>query len=309
MRVIRYLPDEALYADGCVLTIGNFDGVHRGHQYLLKRLVERGKELGLPVVVMIFDPQPREFFRPDSSPVRLSTTTEKINLLKVMGVDDLLLLRFNRRFSSQTAAQFVQLLVDRLNLKYLVIGDDFHFGKGREGNFEYLKAAAEEFAFEVENSSSYNLGGSRVSSTRIRKQLASGELLQAAELLGRPYNMSGRVIHGDKRGREIGFPTANIRVKNRKSPVQGVFAVTMTDAQSRLYTGVANVGTRPTVDDTDRVLLEVHLFDFDGDLYGRRVHINFLHKIRDEYKFPDVEALKSQIQMDCQDARRFFDTA
>lgn len=292
-----------------MLTIGNFDGVHRGHRAVLDNVIRQGRALNLPVAVMIFEPQPLEFFLNQDAPARLSTTRDKIVLLDQMQIDALVVMRFNRALSSRSASEFVaEILCDGLNVKHLVVGDDFRFGRGREGDFQFLQRAAVEHGFTVQDSQAYSVSGARVSSTRIRQCLEHGDMDGAAELLGRPYRLRGRVIHGDKRGRSLGFPTANIQVKNRKSPIRGVFAVTMTDAQGRTFPGVANVGTRPTVDQRTSVLLEVHLFDFDAEIYGQRVQIDFLHKIRDERKFPDFSALKTQIQLDCQQARTYLKT-
>lgn len=307
MRIVRHLQAKALCGDGCVLTIGNFDGVHRGHQAVLANAIRQGHALGLPVWVMVFEPQPLEFFLEDKAPPRLSTIRDKIELLGALNVDGLVVMRFDHQLASKTAEAFVrEILCDALRVRHLLVGDDFRFGHARQGNFQYLQRVSDQYGFTVEDSAPFQVDGTRVSSTRIRDCLAQGDLDEAGALLGRSYQLSGRVIHGDKRGRDMGFPTANIRVKNRKSPIRGVFAVTMTDNRGIVHQGVANVGTRPTVDDRPHVLLEVHLFDFDADLYGQRVEIQFLKKIRDECKFPDFSALQSQILLDCEQAKTFF---
>lgn len=307
MKLIRHLSHGGLCDQGSVLTIGNFDGVHRGHQAVLNNVVRQGRDRHLPVLVMVFEPQPMEFFLDQKAPPRLSTIRDKIELLGELSIDGLVVLPFNHDLASHSAQDFVQrILCDGLRVNHLVVGDDFRFGHARQGDFHYLQTVAPELGFTVEDSQPFLVGGARVSSTKIRECLAQGDLDQVTELLGRPYQLSGRVIHGDKRGRGIGFPTANIRVKNRKSPIRGVFAVTMCDARGVLHQGVANVGTRPTVDDRTNVLLEVHLFDFNQDLYGQRVEISFLSKIRDERKFTDFEALKTQILLDSQQAKTYF---
>lgn len=307
MKLIRHLSGVQLDPAGCVLTIGNFDGVHLGHQAVLKSVLREGRQRNLPVMVMVFEPQPMEFFLDRKAPPRLSTIRDKIEQLRSFGVDGLVVMRFDHDLASKTAEQFVRdILHDGLNVKHLVVGDDFRFGHARQGDFSYLQRVSTQFGFSVEDSQPFLIDGQRVSSTRIRSCLVTGDLPEAAKLLGREYVLSGRVMHGDKRGRAIGFPTANIRVRNRKSPIQGVFAVTMTLAGGRQISGIANVGTRPTIQDQSEVLLEVHLFDFDADLYGQRVSIQFLDKIRDERKFPDLSALTHQIHLDCQRAQSYF---
>lgn len=306
MRLIRGLHNLQRMEAGCAATIGNFDGVHLGHQAVLGQLAERAAELGLPTVVVTFEPQPQEYFAPESAPPRLTRLREKLAALRRYSVDRVMCLRFNPALAALTAEQFVQqILVDGLNVKYLVVGDDFRFGRGREGDFTYLQQAGERCGFQVAHMHTFEIDGARVSSTRIRQALEAGEMQQAERLLGRPYRMLGRVAHGDKRGRTIGFPTANVFLHRHRTPVQGVFAVEVFGLEPEPVRGVANVGTRPTVDGT-RSLLEINLFDFDQQIYGRYVGVDFLHKLRPEYRFESFEALKEQIARDVVATKDFF---
>ena len=306
MQVIRGIYNLKPEHQGCVATIGNFDGVHLGHQAVLGQLAEKAGELALPVAVITFEPQPQEYFRPDESPPRLTRLREKIQALRRYAVDRVLVLRFDEKFSQQSADEFIQkLLVNGLGVKYLVIGDDFRFGKDRAGDFAMLKEAGKRQGFEVVNMHTFMLDGERVSSTRVRAALGNGNLNEAEKLLGRIYRMSGRVAHGDKRGRTIGFPTANIYLHRKAIPLRGVFVIQLYGVEGEPVPGVANLGTRPTVDGM-RTLLEVHLFDFDRDIYGCHVHVDFLHKLRDERRFDSFEKLKEQILLDVEQAHDFF---
>jgi len=306
MQIIRNLQNLKPQHHGCVATIGNFDGVHLGHQAVLGQLAEKADQLGLPLTVVTFEPQPQEVFRPEQAPPRLTRFREKVQVLRRYAVDRVLVLRFNQSFSQQSPDAFIQnLLVNGLGVKYLVIGDDFRFGKDRAGDFEMLKAAGRQHDFEVVNMHTFVLDDERVSSTRVRSALAEGDLNEAEKLLGRTYRMSGRVAHGDKKGRTIGFPTANIHLHRINTPLRGVFAVELFGLEGEPLPGVANLGTRPTVGGM-RTLLEIHLFDFQGDIYGRHVHVDFLHKLRDERRFDSFDELKAQIQRDAQQARAFF---
>lgn len=306
MELIRGLHNLRPRHHGCVATIGNFDGVHLGHQAVLGRLAEKAAELCLPTTVITFEPQPREFFAPQAAPPRLTRFREKVLALRRFSVDRVLCVQFTRRFAAVSAADFIdRVLVKGLGVRYLVVGDDFRFGAGRDGDFAMLVDAGRRHGFEVVNLHTFALGGLRVSSTRIREALAAGDLAAAEQLLGRPYRMLGRVAHGDKRGRSIGFPTANIHMHRMVAPVDGVFAVEMFGLPGEPIAGVANVGKRPTVDGT-RSLLEVHLFDFSGDLYGRHVQVDFLHRLREERRFPSFEDLRRQIVLDSDAARAFF---
>lgn len=291
---------------GCVATIGKFDGVHLGHQAVLGQVAEKAAELGLPAVVISFEPQPEEYFTPQVAPARLTRLREKLKALSRFAVDRVLCLRFNHRLASMEAGEFIEtILIKGLDVRYLVVGDDFRFGHGRRGDFAMLEAVGEKRGFAVARMHSVHLEGERVSSTRVRDALAGGNLEQAQKLLGRPYRISGRVAHGDKRGRSIGFPTANIRLHHKVLPLSGVYAVEVFGLEHEPLLGVANIGTRPTVNGR-RTLLEVNLFDFDGDIYRRYLHVDFLYKLRDEKRFESLEALKEQIARDAAEARMFF---
>ena len=306
MELIRGLHNLQPQHRGCAATIGSFDGVHLGHQAVLAQLVAQGRERRLPVTLVTFEPQPREYFTPHAAPPRLTRFREKLEVLRDCQIDRVLCLRFNTRLAELTADEFIrQILLDGLAVKYLVIGDDFHFGKQRGGNFSLLEQAGKVHGFPVVKMQTIDVGNHRVSSTRIRAALQKGDLGCAEALLGRPFWMSGRVAHGDKRGRTIGFPTANIFLHRAKVPVDGVFAVEVSGIDRAPIAGVANVGTRPTVGGT-RALLEVHLFDFDRDIYGRHVQVSFLKKLRAERKYESFELLKRQIQLDAEQARAFF---
>lgn len=303
MELIRGIHNILPQHHGCVLTIGNFDGVHRGHAEVINRLVEKAKHLDLPAVVMTFEPQPQEFFRGENAPARLSLLRDKVMLLDELSIERMLCINFNKKFANYTAEDFVeQLLVKALGVKYLVVGDDFCFGKQRQGNFDMLRKAGEKFGFAVVSTQSFVLGDKRVSSTEVRRLLAEGNMEQARRLLGHPFILSGKVAHGQKIGRTIGFPTANIALKRKVTPVRGVFAVKLYWDNSDIYEGVANVGFRPTVNG-QVCQLEVHLFDFDGDLYGKTVEVELVAKIRDEQPFGSLDALKKQIKNDADRAK------
>jgi riboflavin kinase/FMN adenylyltransferase len=309
MELIRGLYNLRGDHHGCVATIGNFDGVHRGHQVVIEQCSAKAAELGLPVTLITFEPQPWEYFHPRSAPARLTRLREKIRALGEYGVARILCLPFNAHLAGLEPERFIrEILVDGLGVKYLVVGDDFRFGKDRTGNFSLLQQAGVRYGFEVASIHTFSLGNGRVSSTRVRDALMRGDLDAAKSLLGRPYAMSGRVAHGDKRGRTIGFPTANVFLHRANSPLSGVFAVNMEGVAAAPVAGVANVGIRPTVGGT-RALLEVHLFDFDRDIYGRHVQVNFLKKIREERCFDSFEALQAQIRLDAREAKDFFAAA
>lgn len=305
MELIRGLQNLRERHRGCVATIGNFDGVHLGHQTVLGQLSEKAAELAVPSMVITFEPYPLEYFAPAEAPPRLTRLREKIKALTRYAVDRVLCLRFDDNLASMPAEDFIQLLVAALNVRYLVVGDDFRFGHNRQGNFAMLQAAGARHGFQVVNLHTFAIENERVSSTRIRDALARGDLGTAEKMLGRPYRMCGRVAHGDKRGRTIGFPTANIHLHRNNTPVSGVYAVEMFGIEGEPVQGVANVGTRPTVDGT-RSLLEVHLFDFSREIYGAYVNVEFVHKLRDEKKFDSFELLKQQIDRDADEAREFF---
>ncbi|MBM4207587.1 MAG: bifunctional riboflavin kinase/FAD synthetase [Gammaproteobacteria bacterium] len=306
MRLIKGIPRLPVFADGCVLTIGNFDGVHLGHKAVIDKLAQRGKDLALPVAVMIFEPQPLEYFQRAKAPPRLTRLREKVARLAKLPVDDLIIVRFNKQFADYDAGRFIdEILVNKLKVKHLVIGDDFRFGKARQGDIQLLQEYGKKQGYKVEDTGSLQVSGQRVSSTLIRAALENGDLSVAEKLQGYPYCVCGRVIHGDKRGRAIGYPTANIRMARTNSPVSGVFAVTVTGINGQEFYGVANIGVRPTVGG-DTVILEVHLFNFSQDIYGRQVTVHFRKKIRAERHFQSVDELIAQIKVDAAAAQTFF---
>ncbi|MGL6261587.1 bifunctional riboflavin kinase/FAD synthetase [Vibrio sp. WXL103] len=303
MELIRGIHNLSPQHHGSVLTIGNFDGVHLGHQKVLEQVTQQAKLLGLPSTVMTFEPQPLELFARDKAPARLTRLRDKFVQLSKLDIDRLLCVNFNRHFASLSAEAFIQeLLIKRLGVKFLVVGDDFCFGKGREGNFAMLQQAGQEYGFEVVSTRSFCLQEQRVSSTAIREALASNHLAAAKQMLGRDYSISGRVAHGRKLGRTIGFPTANIPLKRCVSPVSGVFVVEVHGIADTPIGGVANIGQRPTVNGV-RQQLEVHLFDFHANLYGKQLEVSLLHKLRDEQKFASFALLKQQIELDAEAAR------
>lgn len=320
MRLIRGFHNIAqipALKKGCVLTIGNFDGVHCGHSAVLQRLKQKSEALNVASVVMIFEPQPKEFFAEKvatsgqnsqefcTPPARLMRLRDKFHYLSQLGIDYLLCVRFNDHFASLMPDDFIQHhLVDQLHIRYLSVGDDFHFGIHRSGNFATLQLAGQKFGFEVEDNSSYCFNKQRISSSLIREALETDQLDLAADLLGRFYTIRGRVAHGNKLGRTIGFPTANIMLNRRVSPIQGVYAVEV-ETPYGVYNGIANVGNRPTINGT-KSLLEVHLFDFAQDLYGIAVEVRFLKKIRSEMKFASIDELKKQIEQDVIKVKDFF---
>ncbi|MCB1759180.1 MAG: bifunctional riboflavin kinase/FAD synthetase [Gammaproteobacteria bacterium] len=307
MQVIRGLHNLRAEHRGCVATIGNFDGVHLGHQAVFAHLQEQAARFGLPATVITFEPQPQEFFTPERAPARLTRLREKLRAIRDTGIDRVVLLEFNRRLAAMSAERFVQrLLLEGLEIRYLFVGDDFRFGCNRVGDIRMLREAGTRYGFEVENMASYVVADERVSSTRIRELLAEGELQQAQHYLGRPYRICGRVAHGDARGRTIGFPTANIDLHRKVSPLNGVYAVSVFGLASEALPGVANIGTRPTVSGDSRYLLEVHLFDFAHEIYGRHVEVEFRLKLRDEKRFDSFEQLRHQIEIDSGNARSFF---
>jgi riboflavin kinase/FMN adenylyltransferase len=307
MRLIKGIPRTPIFKNGCVLTIGNFDGVHLGHKAVIEKLAGRGKVLGLPVVIMIFEPQPLEYFLRVDAPPRLTRLREKVIRFSQLPVDDLVIVRFNKQLADYDAEQFIdEALVKCLNVKHLVIGDDFRFGKARQGDFAMLKEKGKAGGFKVEDTGSLQVDGQRASSTLIRNALAIGDLNKAEAMLGYRYSVCGRVVHGDKRGRTIGYPTANIRMYRKNVPISGVFAVTMTGIDGSEIEGIANVGVRPTVDGSNKVVLETHLFDFDRDIYGHQVAVHFKQKIRAERRFQTVDELRAQIVDDVAEAKKIF---
>jgi len=306
MKFIRGIHNLNEQHRGCVLTIGNFDGVHRGHQALMSRLCEEGRKRNLPVVVMVFEPQPLELFAGDKAPARLTRLREKLRYLAEAGVDKVLCVRFDRRFAALSAQSFIsELLVEKLDVKYLAVGDDFRFGAGRQGDFLLLQKAGAEYGFDVVSTETFCDGGKRISSTAVRQALAADDLALAQSLLGHPFSISGRVVHGDALGRTLGFPTANLPLRRSVSPVKGVYAVEVYGLTPEPIPGVANIGTRPTVKGL-RQQLEVHLLDININLYGKHIDVVLKHKIRNEQRFASLEALKEQIAKDVVTARQFF---
>lgn len=306
MELIRGLQNIRPKHHGCVATIGNFDGVHLGHQAVLGQLAEKAAELCLPTALITFEPQPMEYFVPDKVPARLTRFREKMLALQRYSVDRVCCLSFNDKLAKLSAEDFIeQILVEKLGVKYLVVGDDFRFGQNRSGTFDMLIEAGKKYGFQVVSMHTFEIDDERVSSTRIRKSLEKGDMTTAEKLLGRCYRMSGRVAHGEKLGRELGFPTANIHLHRHASPLQGIFVVEVFGLDQEPISGVASVGTRPTINET-KVLLEVFLLDFDQDIYGRHIQVSFLKKLRDEEKFDSLDELTKQIQMDVEQAQAYF---
>jgi riboflavin kinase/FMN adenylyltransferase len=293
------------------LTIGNFDGVHRGHRAMLDRLAAKSHELKLPCSVLTFEPQPREFFSPAAAPARLSRLREKLELIAEAGIDRTHVLRFGAQLAALAADRFIEdVLVRGLGMRWLLVGRDFRFGAKRAGDFALLDSSAQRLGFGLEAMPEVMNAGERVSSSGVRAALAAGDLAAAAQLLGREYTMSGRVAHGEKLGRTLGFPTANIVLRHRP-PLAGIFVVEaqveeMREETHRVLRGVASVGRRPTVKENAAPLLEVHLFDWNGDLYGRHLRVKFLQKIRDEEKYDGLDALRSAIARDVEQAKDYF---
>ncbi|EAR61479.1 bifunctional riboflavin kinase/FAD synthetase [Neptuniibacter caesariensis] len=305
MELIRGLHNLREKHRGCVATIGNFDGVHLGHRQVLAQVKAKAQELGLPSVVITFEPQPREFFAGDKAPPRLTRFSEKYRLLQAEGMDRHLCLTFNERLRSMTAEQFVEeLLLRGLAVEHFVVGDDFRFGCDRSGDYEMLSQAGERHGFTVVNTETFLSEEERVSSTRLRHVLEANDLATAAALLGRPYTVSGRVMHGQKLGRQLGVPTANVRMHRFPCPLRGVYAVEVT-GQTLKAQGVCNVGLRPTVCGQQPVL-ETHLFDFDKDIYGQLLTVEFKQFIREERKFDGIDQLKEQIFKDIEEVRDYF---
>ena len=305
MRILRSVPAAA--DTPIALTIGNFDGVHLGHQAMLARLRDVARSRALPPCAMTFEPHPREFFAPDKAPVRLTSLREKLELLAAQGIEMAYVCRFDYRLAQTSPEDFVErMLVRGLGVRHVLIGDDFRFGARRAGDFALLKQHAGRLGYTVESMSSVTLDGERVSSTAVRDALAGGQLARAARLLGRPYSISGRVVHGDGLGRKLGFPTANVQMKHNRPPLAGIFAVEVVGVADKPLRGVASLGVRPTVKQGASPVLEVYLLDFAGDIYGRHVRVDFLHKFRDEEKFADLAALTRRIASDVDDARAYF---
>lgn len=303
MKLIRGWHNVKSEHKGCVLTLGNFDGVHRGHQALLKRLISTSQKNKLPSLVIIFEPQPYEYFHRDKKIGRLMRLREKLKALLDIGIDRVLVGKFNDEFAHVSAEKFISdYLVGKLGVKHIIVGDDLRFGFERRGDFNLLTAMGEKLGFTVEKMPTFDAVGERISSTLVRKALIEGNMDRARALLGHGYAFSGRVAHGDKIGRQIGFPTANIHLHRLYTPIEGVFAVRVYGLGAKPINGAANVGSRPTVGGK-KIVLEVYLFDFNQDIYGRYVDVEFVHKLRDEEKFDSVAAMQVQIEKDVEKAK------
>ena len=309
MKLLRGLREQSSLEKGCVATIGNFDGVHLGHQSIVQHVVQKAKMLEIPSVVILFEPQPQEFFSPDKAPARIMRFREKYQYLETLGVNYLLCLAFNHKLAELSAEDFVeQVLSRRLKVKHLIVGDDFTFGRERRGNFEFLESWGKNIGFGVQDTASVLISNERVSSTLIRQSLAESDFEAAEKMLGRPFEFNGKVCYGQQLGRQWGVPTINLPITRKKTPVHGIFIVEISiEGDPVLYQGVSSLGTRPTVNGKG-VLLEVHLFDFDRMIYGSKVKVRPLKKIRDEQKFPDMETLKARIFEDIKVAKAYFES-
>lgn len=308
MELIRGLHNLRPRHRGCVVTIGAFDGVHLGHQAVIGHLLEKSRELGVPSVVIVFEPLPREYFSPIEAPARIMSFREKFRAMEALGVDRLLRVRFNESLRTMSASRFVQdVFVRGLGVRYIALGDDFRFGNDREGDLAFVRLQGRRYGYEAGPTPTRTLDGERVSSTRIRWALERADFPAAERLLGRPYSISGKVIYGRQVGRSIGTPTANLELRRLRAPLSGVFVVEVDGAGLECAPGVANVGVRPTVDDSIRANLEVHLLDREIGLYGQHIEVTFRHKLREERKFGSVEELKENIARDIANTRAWFD--
>lgn len=304
MQILRglYSPNTKPIA----VTIGNFDGVHLGHQALLDELSQVARQRELQTAVVIFEPHPREFFTPQQAPVRLTNLREKLEQLRKIGVDRVHVCRFNAHFAKMTAEDFIHTLSENMHAQFVLIGDDFRFGSGRVGNFPLMEKIGLQRGFDVRAMCSVLHEGVRISSTEIRAALAEGKVRLAQGYLGRPYSISGRVVHGDATGRKLGFPTANLQLKHNQPPLQGIYVVEVHSDGLGVLQGVASLGVRPTVKQDAKPVLEVHLFEFDRQIYGKHLRVEFLEKLRDEEKYPSLEALTRQIALDVENAKQWF---
>jgi riboflavin kinase/FMN adenylyltransferase len=303
---IRGLHNLQSYNQRSVVTIGSFDGVHLGHQAILQQVKATAAMLGLPSVVMTFEPQPQEYFSGEKAPARLMRLREKIDALLELGIDRVVCLQFNRVLRNLTASEFIhQVLVEGLSIKHLIVGDDFRFGCDRSGDFKMLVEFGKSCDFDVQDTKTLEIDNERVSSTRVREFLQQADFGRASQLLGQPFSIKGRVVYGQQVGRKLGFPTANVQLNRYSAPLTGVYAV-LVDIDGVRYQGAANVGVRPTVGDLVKPILEVHLLDFSGDLYGQRIEVEFMHKIRDETKFTTLDKLVETIRQDVKQIRAWF---
>jgi len=308
MELIRSIHNLRPKHRGCVATIGKFDGVHLGHKQILNQVKTIAKALGLPSLVILFEPHPAEFFVADKAPARLNPLATKLEYLAQQQIDRVLCLSFNSKLSQMSSTQFIsELLVDKLAVAHFVVGDDFRFGRGRDGNFALLKEQGKKLAFGVENTVTFKLDGERVSSTKLRQLLANNDFQQAALIAGRPFTIKGRVMQGQQLARTFGAPTANIKITKYNTPLHGVYAVSVKTAAGEYLEGVANIGKRPTVSGVKPVL-EVHIFDFSGDIYGQKLLVEFKQFLRAEQKFADLDQLKQAILNDIEVAKNYFAT-
>lgn len=305
MQILRglYSPDHQPVA----LTIGNFDGLHLGHQALLTGLHAAAKQSGLQTAAMIFEPHPREFFSPQQAPARLTSLREKLELFSAAGIDRVHVCRFDTRFAQMSATDFISVLHGKLHAEFVLIGDDFRFGSGRAGDFALMEKVGSMHGLKVQAVDTVSKDGMRISSTAVRAALMAGQLGEAKSYLGRHYSISGRVVHGDGVGRKIGFPTANIQLKHNLPPLSGIFVVQVHAEDHGVLQGVASLGVRPTLKHDAKPVLEVHLFEFEQQIYSRHLRVEFLQKLRDEEKYPDVETLTGQIALDVQNAKKWFE--
>ena len=308
MELIRGLHNMRPRHRGCVVTIGAFDGVHLGHQAVIRHLLEKSAELGLPSTIIVFEPLPREYFSPLQAPARIMSFREKFFALRDLGVDRLLRVRFNECLRGMSAQQFVDdIFVSGLGVRYVVLGDDFRFGNDREGDLEFIRQQGPRYGYEARPTPTLSMDGERVSSTRIREALEQADFAEAARLLGRPYSISGKVVYGRQLGQTLGTPTANLELRRLRAPLNGVYAVQVSGAGLEGALGVANVGVRPTVDDSIKANLEVHLLDREIGLYGQHIEVTFRHKLREEKKFGSVDELRENIARDIENTRAWFD--
>lgn len=306
MELIRGLHNLRKRHHGCVATIGAFDGMHKGHQAVLAKVLAKAQALAVPSTIIVFEPLPREYFAPVQSPARLMSFREKFVVLRDVGIDRVLRIRFDERFSHMSANDFIrQVFVDGLGIRAIIAGDDLRFGRDRGGDATVLRDAGHHFGFEVLNTDTMAQDGERVSSTRVRTALAHSDFALAERLLGRPYGISGKVVVGQQLGRTLGSPTANIQLRRLRAPLSGVYAVEV-QGLGKPLSAVANIGTRPTVDDSIKAILEVHILDFNADIYGKTINVVFRQKIRDEKKFASLDELKANIHADIDTAKRYF---
>lgn len=311
MKVFRGVPNAESRAP-CALAIGNFDGVHLGHQALLAQLRVAANRLNIDAAVMSFEPHPRAYFAQlmgdiSKAPTRIANLRDNLSALKTAGVDRVIVEHFNAQFAALLPEQFVkEILVDALHVKFILVGEDFKYGAKRAGDIHSLKKAGEEYGFEVQVLATVNNEQGRISSSAVRSALASGDFELSKQLLGRPYQISGHVVHGQKLGRTMGFPTLNIRIAHHRPAIMGIFVVLVHGLSEQALPAVASLGVRPTVDDSGRILLETHIFDYSGNAYGKIIQVEFLKKLRDEEKYSTMEELTNAIHNDTEQAKQYF---